>query len=51
MMTKEKRSKEEYVRVKVYLSASDKRMVQSQAGKQGLSINAYIRSLIREYGK
>lgn len=50
-MPKEKRGKEEWVRIRIYLSEAEKKIIKRQARERGLSVNAYIRSLIREYGK
>ena len=50
-MPKTKRGKGEWVRVKIPLSEAEKKMVERQAKEVGLSVNAYIRRLISEYGK
>lgn len=45
------RGKKKWVRIQIYLSETEKKMVERQARDRGLSVNAYIRSLIHEYGK
>ena len=50
-MPKTKRSKQEYVTIRVYLSGAEKKIVKRQARVLGLSVNAYIRSVVKLPGK
>ena len=50
-MPKAKLGKREWVRIRIPLSEAEKKMVKRQAKGRGLSVNAYIRSLIREYSR
>ena len=50
-MPKAKLGKGEWVRINISFSEAEKKMVKRQAKERGLSVNGYIRSLIRDYSR